>query len=71
MLAAPVVAEPRIDSDGHAGEASFLGALPVSLNAAPARLSAEPAIPPSLRQTLDTLMSAPPRRISSGPPASG
>lgn len=54
-----MAAEPRIDSDGHAGEASFLGALPVSLNAAPARLSAEPAIPPSLRQTLDTLMSAP------------
>ncbi|MGR4068757.1 lytic transglycosylase domain-containing protein [Halomonas sp. LR3S48] len=43
------------------GESGFLDALPVALQAPPARrIRVEPDIPPSLRQTLDTLVTTPP-----------
>jgi soluble lytic murein transglycosylase-like protein len=49
--------DERIDT----GEAGFLDALPVALQAPPARrVRVEPDVPSSLRQTLDTQVSAPP-----------
>jgi membrane-bound lytic murein transglycosylase B len=60
LFAPPLTGEERL-SAGGSESTNLTDALPVSLQTPPAqRVRVEPDIPPSLRQTLDTLVAIPP-----------